>query len=694
VWPPLATSRLRCRILTRGMIKLRYPFFIGSFLLCAVIAILYSVSWGHNFLFDEENIILYNRFIKHAALFPEIFKHGYFPFEEKSDTVWNVYYRPLTSLTFALDYHFWKANPLGYNLVNTFLHSGVSLLLFGVARKALENDWAAFFAALLYSVHTAHTEAVTYIASRGDLLGASFLLLALLAYWHRRDRAALFFYLLGLFAKESVLLLPAYLAVLDFSFVKNDPKTVLKRISPFLAAAFLFLVFRKYLSPAPLGPPTTDWVECFLRFFSMGPAFLNYLQAVAVPEDFKFCLAVDFAKSFLDTRVFLTIGIAALLAAGWLLTERRRGPAFFGMSFFLVSFLPSMQIIHYQPEWAEHYLYLPGMGLAILLGCLIKKIFEARKKTAVAIFFSLYLPFFFFISAKTWQRNAIYNDADLYYERLSKSDSPFASYGYGYKARIAIERGRWKEAIVPLKVANKMNPKQHMTYDWMGLYYFQDGDYSQALENFRKAYKYCSFHNSKHLVKVAMTLFQMGRYPEAARTYEFIQKEHPREAELYSNLLMTYEFLGNPEKARFWIEKGLRNVNGNDKDTAFLTMVFVRLCYRQGWDDLVHSKLDLVLQKYPDVFWYSDVVRLLKGKTSVQEFQALLKLKYTGEEFKSTARLYILMALTLNERWEELRAYVRENQNVLEAQVNDERLFEKEWERARRALEAHPVKAA
>jgi len=353
-----------------------------------------------------------------------------------------------------------------------------------------------------------------------------------------------------------------------------------------------------------------------------------------------------------------------------------------------------MQIIHYQPEWAEHYLYLPGMGLAILLGCLIKKILSVEKKTTTAIFFSLYLPFFFFISARTWQRNAIYNDTDGYYERLSKSDSPYASFGYGYKARVAIEQNRWEEAIVPLKTANKMNPKQHMVYDWMGLYYFQDGDYSQALENFRKAYKYCSFHNSKHLVKVAMTLFQMGRYSEAAKTYEFIQKQHPKEVELYSNLLMTHEFLGHSEEAKKWAEKGFDNVKDNAMDTVFLTIVFMRFCYRQGWDDLVHLKLDLVLQKYPDVFWYSDVVRLLKGKTSIQEFRTLLGSKYSGEEFQSTARLYILMALTLNERWEELRAYVRENQNLLEAQVNEQRLFKKEWERARRALEAHPVKAA
>ena len=594
----------------------------------------------------------------------------------------------------------------------------------------LNHDLAALLSVLVYSVHTIHTEAVTYIASRGDLLGAVFILLTLLAFWNRHWKSALVFYGLGLFCKESVLLTPAYLLVLEMSFMKTrprvfsrgtalgamggpvvarprvssrgtalgamdgpvaaSPKEILRRLVPFAAVAVLFLVFRKYFSPAPLGPPTNDWREALLRFLSMGPAFLSYLQALVAPADFKFCLAVDFAKRFSDPKVFLTLFIIFLLLAAWFLALRRRGADFFGLSFFLVSLLPSLQIIHYEPEWAEHYLYLPAIGLAVLLGDLMKHIFQSRKKQAIFVLLAVYIPFVLFVSYRTWQRNLIYNDTDLYYERLSKSESPYASFGYGYKARVAIENRRWEDAIVPLKTANAMNPKQHMIYDWMGLYYFQKNLFPEALQNFRKAYHYCSFHDSNHLVKVAMTLSQMGRYEEAAKTYEFIQKEHPKEVQLYTNLLMMYEFLGKPEKVKQWVDLGLQSVSAKSSDTVLLKMVFARFAYRQGWDQVVRAQVNDVLEKYPSEFWYGDVAKLLAGKMRKDEFEALQRSKYPGSGFESSARFYVLMALVLNEEWPALREYVARDGKTIEATVKEENLFIKEWERAKRALAEHP----
>ena len=668
----------------------RRPLWTAFFFIFSSLLILYSVSLGHNFLFDEENIILYNRFIQHGSLLPEIFRDGYFPLEGTSSEIWHIYYRPLTSLTFAVDYFFWKANPFGYNLTNLLLHAWIGMLFFIFLRKMLGHDLAAFLAVLLYSVHTIHTEAVTYIASRGDLLGTIFILLALLAFWNRHWKRALAFYGLGLFCKESVLLTPAYLLILEMSFTKSKSKEILKRLVPFAAAAVLFLVVRKYFSPVPLGPPTNDWHEALLRFLSMGPPFLSYLQALVAPSDFKFCLAVDFAKRFSDPKVFLTLFIIFLLLAAWFLALRRRGEAFFGLSFFLVSLLPSLQLIHYQPEWAEHYLHLPALGLAVLLGGLTKTIFRSRKRAVVLLFFAAYIPFILFVGYRTWQRNLIYNDTDLFYARLSESESPYAGFGYGYRARVAIEKQCWEDAIVPLKTAKAINPRQEIIYNWMGLYYFQKNALPEALQNFREAYEHCTFHNSKHLIKVAMTLSQMGRYEEAAKTYEFIQKQYPKDVDLYTNLLMLYEFLDEPEKVKEWVGLGLQQVSEKSSDMVLLKMVYARFAYRQGWDEIVRIQLKDVLEKYPYEFWYGDVAKLLAGKMRKDEFEALQRSKYPGAVFESSARFYILMALVLNEEWQELREFVARDGKIIEATVKEENLFAKEWERAKRAVAAHP----
>ena len=225
--------------------NLKHKNFLAILLIASAVLLLYSVSLGHNFLFDEDSIILFNRYIQHFKLFPEIFTHGYFAMEEKSDVVWNVYYRPLTSLSFAWDYHWWKLNPLGYNITNTLLHILVSALLFLLIQKAIKHDVAAFMATLLYSVHTLHTEAVTYIASRGDVLAAVFMLLAMHAYWRDKLKTALLCYGLALFSKESSLLLPLYLIALDLSVIRSSWLSLAKKMAPYIVLAIIFSVFRK-----------------------------------------------------------------------------------------------------------------------------------------------------------------------------------------------------------------------------------------------------------------------------------------------------------------------------------------------------------------------------------------------------------------------------------------------------------------
>src|SRR3989338_2301293 len=110
-------------------IESRHSCLIFSFIICAAIFLLYSVAFGHNFLFDEDSIILKNPLIRDLSQALEIFKQPYF-YQGLPKISWSQYYRPLTTLTFAIDYHFWGVSPLGYNLVNTLLQCGVCIVLF------------------------------------------------------------------------------------------------------------------------------------------------------------------------------------------------------------------------------------------------------------------------------------------------------------------------------------------------------------------------------------------------------------------------------------------------------------------------------------------------------------------------------------------------------------------------------------
>ncbi len=666
-----------------------HPLLVGSFVISAAVFILYSVALGHNFLFDEENIILRNPLIRNLGRLQDFFGHGYFYFEGRPLTDWAQYYRPLTSLTFAVDYRFWKLDPFGYNLTNTFLHGAVSVLLFLFLVKALKDKRAAFLAALLYSIHTIHTEAVTYIASRGDLLGGALILATLLCYWRLWFGRALFFGVLALFVKESAVLLPVYILILDVSFIKSGRRNLLIRLAPFVAAAAAYLIFRRFFSPVPLGPPVNDLQMAVLRVLSMGSALLAYFQALALPEIFKFCESIRFAGRFTDPQVAKTIFVFSLLGAGWLLSLRHRGAVFFGMSLFLVSLLPYFHVVHFFPEWAEHYLYIASMGLAVLLGCLINKILETGSRRLIFSFLALYLLFFSFLCQRTWQRNALYNDSVKYYARLAQSDSPYAFYGYQNLARLAMEEGNWAAAIVPLKVALAIEPRSDVTENLVGLYYFEKGQNEEAIRHFDKAYRN-SNREYRYLINVGIGLIRLGKYEEAGTLLEDIQSKIPRYLSVYTNLVAAYELAGKPDTAAAWADKGMEALEARKTDLAVLTMAAARMAYRQGQEDLMARKLDLILEKYPDVFWYGDLARLLRGRTTPDEFLEIVRLKYPA--FEATAQFNVLVALSLEGQWDRIPRFIQTNKEAIEKQVRSHPLVRREWKKVVEAMEAHGLK--
>jgi hypothetical protein len=104
-------------------------------------------------------------------------------------------YRPVVTLSYALNYAVHGRWPPGYHLVNVALHVLASLLVLTLARRLVaaaasgQAPRLACLAALLFAVHPAHVEAVATIAGRNELLAACFALGALLLALDRRSAA-------------------------------------------------------------------------------------------------------------------------------------------------------------------------------------------------------------------------------------------------------------------------------------------------------------------------------------------------------------------------------------------------------------------------------------------------------------------------------------------------------------------------
>jgi len=659
--------------------KLERSHWVWYGLIFAAVFSLYSVSIGHDFLFDEESIILNNPTIKDLSLIPQLFQKSYFFVQGRTQDLWVLRYRPVASLTFALDYYFWKGDPFGYNLTNTLLHALVSLLFFKLLLLIFKDRVTAFLCALLYSVHPIHTEAVTTIASRGDLLAGLGALAVMIGYWKGWTAAALFFYALALFSKENAILIPLFLIFLDIAFIKSGVRKLFLKLAPFLAVMFLYFVYRKYFCPIPLGPSSLDAREGFLRFLSMGYGFLDYLYALVLPGNFTLYREINFATDFSAFQVKITVLIIFLLVASWALALKYRGAAFFGLSLFFISLAPSLQIIRYQPEWAEHYLYIPAMGLAVLLGCIFRECLKAKRKIAVVFLAAVYSVFAFFLCYRTWDRNQVYNSKEKFYTLLTESTSPNIFFGYLNLGYLEMAKENMSQAKFYFNAALSARPDQPFIYHALAFYAAKEERFDEAITHLKKALSLDEDDNSKRLA-LGNVFVKMGRYREAIAILEEAQKRNPTYYNLYPRLMNACELNQDPEAAAAWAEQGLRHAEGNPLESAKILMEELRLAYRQGDDAKARGVLAALLDRYRNVPWYYDAARLLAGQISAEQFLSMAQTKYPG--FETSADRYVLMSFVLGGHPESAQTFYQAHKTEFDDLLKGQPLFQKELARA------------
>ncbi|KAJ8269046.1 hypothetical protein COCON_G00116530 [Conger conger] len=150
------------------------------FLLTGVVLGCYWNSLSCGFVFDDVSAILDNKDLRPSTPLQNLFLNDFWgtPMSEERS---HKSYRPLTVLTFRLNYLFSELSAPSYHLLNVLLHVVVCVIFLRVCRLFLDKT-SSRVAALLFAVHPIHTEAVTGVVGRAELLSSIFLLAAFLSY--------------------------------------------------------------------------------------------------------------------------------------------------------------------------------------------------------------------------------------------------------------------------------------------------------------------------------------------------------------------------------------------------------------------------------------------------------------------------------------------------------------------------------
>jgi len=137
----------------------------------------------------------------------------------------NKTYIPLTTLSFAIEYHFFKFNAAVYHLTNLLLHIFNTILVLAIVRRMDLSFRAAVFVALLFGLHPMRVESVAWITERKDVLYAAFYLMSIYSYigFVKEKKRGMYlwslcFGVLSILSKPMALSLPLILLLYDWFF--------------------------------------------------------------------------------------------------------------------------------------------------------------------------------------------------------------------------------------------------------------------------------------------------------------------------------------------------------------------------------------------------------------------------------------------------------------------------------------------
>ncbi|CAK8683428.1 unnamed protein product [Clavelina lepadiformis] len=164
------------------LLQMNYPWKTETF--CTFIAFLiYTNTFNAGFVFDDNRAIIENADVLGINPLYNLFLNDFWgtPLNHSGS---HGSYRPITVLTFRINYLLFALEPGPYHVTNVVLHSLTTFLLCYVVKWILKLSTSkTFCAGMMFALHPVHTEAVSGVVGRADVMATMFSLAALIFYY-------------------------------------------------------------------------------------------------------------------------------------------------------------------------------------------------------------------------------------------------------------------------------------------------------------------------------------------------------------------------------------------------------------------------------------------------------------------------------------------------------------------------------
>jgi len=499
------------------MKKVKTGHLVIIFLSISFLCILaYYNSLTNPFIWDDEGLIVKNALIKNWRFWPKAFTNDLF-FGSSSGS---NFYRPLQTLSYIGDYFFWQLNPFGYHITNILLQILVSFLLFLFIFSISGNLIVAYSAVLLFAVNPLHTEAVSYISGRSDLLLGLFTLAALLVFIKSQEGGtdtqrkaylylSLLLFILALLAKELAAIFPLVILAYLFCYQRDGfkrPRSLIFSILPFFIIDAVYLILRlTILHFNTTKPPALTSYPFLLRVFVLPEVLLSYLKLLVFPLDLHMSRTFKLPAGIWPLLCLWFLLVIILLYLARIL---RDSPKYKTVSFlslwFLLFLLPQSGMTPINAFIAEHFIYLSSISFFTLI--------------AYALFYSLRRGIFILSLA----------GLVIFYLLLTVS-----------------RNAQWKYPVVFYEKLIELSPGSFMAHNNLGLEYQRRRHFDQAISEYKKALRIAPGLLEAHS-NLASLYYETKDFKQSEKEYAIVERIAPpaKSGEVANNIAVLYEEQG------------------------------------------------------------------------------------------------------------------------------------------------------
>src|SRR5260221_1458685 len=382
-------------------VKKLKTFFSSSFLLATYLFIGIFVFFGKSlsnfFIADDFTWLKWGA----TGSFHDIGKYFY--------NAQGFFYRPLSKTLMIFFFSIFSFQPVGYHIVDLFIHFGVSLGVYVLSLKLLKKKLFAFITACFFLLLPMHFENMYWISTLSDNLGALWMVWRMVVFMKFREEKkwlrycfVVLFGVLSLLSYEQAIIYPLLLLVVDICITRHRfSKQDLLAYAPFVLLDIVYVAMRPFVHVAAVGgdyaynfahivPNIVGNMLGYIGLSLFGPMSLPWYGALR-----------QHAKFFsLPLSIILLLLILLLIKEKKKLLQLKNYISieiWFGILVFCIGVIPFLPLGNITPRYG----YVSSIGFVVLLTIFMGKIssrfshFFAESKNVAIICLSILIGAFF-----------------------------------------------------------------------------------------------------------------------------------------------------------------------------------------------------------------------------------------------------------------------------------------------------------